>query len=274
MNLPFPNASVRADDKQEIEGAQRKYRSIPCPDDIRKLGLMGIPQTFPLTGERLSDEYIAMHLETAIQELELSGLCIYQKISRQVEDMYEGDLLTRFQPFKLLEFPVLQIESIQLMFPNALSDSPYATYTFPPEWYQFEKTKVNIVATSGTVIPSFAGAVGTSPIPFAIYGAAKYRPGCWRITYQCGFENDVLPTSVWNLVIDKTVLSLLNDIGPLLFSINSYNVGIDSVQQSVNLPGPKLFENRIDALKKRINKNFNQICDYYGCKVQTQYAGR
>jgi hypothetical protein len=188
--------------------------------------------------------------------------------------MYEGDLLTRFQPFKLTDFPVLQIESIQLMFPNATSDSPYATYTFPPEWYMFEKTKVNIVATSGTIVPSFSGAIGTSPVPFAIYGAAKYRPGCWRVTYQCGFENDVLPVAVWNLVIDKTVLSLLNDLGPLLFPVNNYSTSIDSVAQSASLPGSKLLENRLDGLRKRIRKNFMKISDYYGCMVGTQYAGR
>lgn len=274
MNQPFPQASIRADANQEIEGSQRKYRSIPSPDDVRKLGLVGIPQRFPLTNEPLTDDFIAMHLETAIQELELAGLCVYQKISRHVEDMYEGDLLTRFQPFKIADFPVLQIESIQLAFPNAISDKPYATYTLPPEWYQFERNKVNIVATSGTVIPSFSGAFGGTPIPFAIYGAANYRPGCWKITYQCGFENDVLPISVWNLIIDKTVFSLLNDIGPLMFSVNSYNVGIDSVQQSVHLPGPKLFEARVEALRKRITRNMAQISDYYGCFIKSQYAGR
>jgi hypothetical protein len=274
QNMPFPNASDRSDATQEIEGAQRQYRSIPTPDDVRKFGLVGVPKKLPLTEEPITDDILALHLETAIQELQLGGLNVYQKITRSVEDMYEADLLNRFQPFKLKEYPVLQIESISLMFPNAVTDNPYATYTFPPEWYQFEGNKVNIVATSGTVIPSFSGAVGTTPIPFAIYGAAKYRPSCWRITYQCGFENDFLPVSVWNLVIDKAVLSLLSDLGPLLFSVNTYNVGIDQVQQSVTLPGPKLLEARLDMLKKRITKNFNQIAAYYGCRIQTQYAGR
>jgi hypothetical protein len=274
QNMPFPNASSRTDATQEIEGSQRIYRPIPSPEDILQFGLVGIPKYFPLTGEPITREYVARHLEEAIQDLLLRGLCLYQRITTQVEDMYENDLINRFQPFKLNCFPVLSIESIQLMYPNSITDNPYATYTLPPEWYMFEKTRVNMVATSGTILPSFSGHQGLNPIPFTIYGSSPYRPSVWKVTYLCGFENDLVPTFVWSLVIDKTVLSILNEVGPLLFSVNNYTVGIDGVQQSANLPGPRLFDARLQSLQKKITKSTNLCFSYFGCRVQTQYAGR
>lgn len=274
-NFPFPDASDRRDLTQEIEGAQRAYRPLPSPTDVRSFGLVGIELTFPMTGQTMTDDFISLHLETAIQELEFNyNLCIKQKITTQIEDMYQGDLISRFQPFKLRNFPVLMIESIQLMYPNAISDNPYQTYTLPPEWYVFEKTKVNILATSGTVIPSYTGGQNISPMPLTSYGNQTYRPAAWRIVYQCGFENDFIPTLIWNLIIDKATLSILSDIGPLLFSVNSYNTAIDAISQSVQLAGPKLFEKRLESLEKKIKRNVNSAISYFGCRIQTQFAGR
>jgi hypothetical protein len=274
-NFPFPNASDRRDATQEIEGAQKTYRTLPSPKDVKDYGLVGLPLIFPMTGQPVTDDYISLHLETAIQELEFNyGLCVKQKITQQAEDMYQNDLLSRFQPFKLRNFPVLMIESIQIMYPTALTDNPYQTYTLPPEWYIFEKTKVNIVATSGTILPSFTGGQGISPLPFTLYGAQSYRPAAWKIVYQCGFENDFIPTLIWNIIIDKATVSLLNDLGPLLFSVNSYSVGIDSINQSAQLPGYKLFEKRLENLEKKIKRNVNSAISYFGCRIQSQFAGR
>jgi hypothetical protein len=274
VNMPYPLASDNNDLTQEIEGSQRIYRTIPSPSDVKKLGLVGVPTIFPLTSEPISDDYISLHLETAIQELEFAGLNINQKITTQMEDMYEGDMTYRFNPFTLNNFPVLEIESIKLVFPNAATETPYAEYLIPPEWYFFDGTRVSIVATSGSIFPTFNGYQGQNPIPLTLFGAQTYRPGTWRVTYLCGFEADKIPTLIYNLIIDKATVSLLNDLGPLMFSVNSYTTGVDQLTQGVTMPGPKIFESRIAMLEKRIRKNFVAAQGYYGCAIKMQFAGR
>jgi hypothetical protein len=180
----------------------------------------------------------------------------------------------RFNPFTLNNFPVLEIESIKLVFPNAATETPYAEYLIPPEWYFFDGTRVSIVATSGSIFPTFNGYQGQNPIPLTLFGAQTYRPGTWRVTYLCGFEADKIPTLIYNLIIDKATVSLLNDLGPLMFSVNSYTTGVDQLTQGVTMPGPKIFESRIAMLEKRIRKNFVAAQGYYGCAIKMQFAGR
>lgn len=274
VNIPYPLATDNNDATQEFEGSQKIYRQMPSPADVRSLGLVGIPKYFPLTNEPITDDYISLHLENAIQELGMAGLNISPRMVTQMEDSYENDMMYRFNPFSLNNFPVLEIESIRLVFPNAATETPYAEYLIPPEWYFFDGNRVSIVATSGSIFPQFNGFGGQNPIPATILGSQSYRPSTWKIVYQCGFENDKIPSLVYNLIIDKTALSLLNDISPLMFTVNSYSASIDQIGQTVNMPGPKLLESRMKMLEKRIRKNFISIQSYYGCSLKMQFAGR
>lgn len=270
---PYPkNSNVAQDGNLEIEGNFIRFKPMVQPSDVLKFGLVGIPKRFPLTNEPITEEYIANHLEASISELEMMGLILSAAIFHHVDDLYDGGLgSNRFFPTMLKKYPVREIITIGLRYPNAQKDNPSLIYEIPADWITFENNKVNVIATTGFLAPHLVQGAGNIPLVNMFH--SSYKPSGYRIDYKAGFEQDQLPVIVWQLIIDMTTVAILTEIGPLLFSNTGISVGIDGVTQSAQLPGPKIFEARILSLMKKIEKNRNLIASYYGAAIDMEFLG-
>jgi hypothetical protein len=255
----------------EVEGAFLRFKPMVTPSDVLRYGLIGIPKIFPLTGERIDEDLISAYLASAIANVEMTGLIISPILTHHVDDWHETMFTDRYFPILVNKYPVTAVESIILTYPNATSPNPKTIYTIPKDWITWERNKINVIAAGGILAPQQLG--GSANIPIAMWTRADYRPSAFRVTYQAGFENDKLPMNVWSLLIDMATYDLLSDIGPLLFPTSSISVGIDNVQQSSSLPGPKLFEGRLMLLKDKIAKAKATISAYYGQTASLQFAG-
>lgn len=268
----YPTWSETTDTtKLEIEGQFRRFKPMVTPSDILRYGLIGIPKRFPLTGEEITEDYVGNHMSSAIAEIEMSGLIISPILTHHIDDWHEAMFTDRYFPIIVNKYPVTAVESIVLTFPNATTPRPNTIYTIPEEWITWERNKINVIATGGILAPVQLG--GSANIPLAMWTNRDYRPSAFKVTYQAGFENDKLPANVWQLIIDKATYSLLMEIGPLLFPNSSINVGIDGVQQSSGLPGPKLFEGRLNMLRDKIQKNYATIVAFFGQTINMQFSG-
>jgi|GEM_PF-2827534 len=270
---PYPkNTSVAQDGNLEIEGNFVRFKPMVQPADILKFGLVGIPKVFPMTNEPITEEYIANHLEASVAELEMMGLILSASIFHHIDDLMSGGMgTTRFFPTLLKKYPVREIITISLRYPNAQTSNPTLLYTIPAHWITFENNKVNVIATTGFLGPNLVQ--GSGNIPLVNMFHSGYKPSGYRIDYKAGFEQDQLPVILWQLLVDMTTFAILTEIGPLLFFSTGISVGIDGVAQSAQLPGPKIFEARISALMKKIEKSRNLIASYYGVSIDMEFLG-
>jgi hypothetical protein len=273
INNPYPRwANVDDDANIEINGGFTRFKTMVTPMDVVKFGLVGVPKVFPMTGEPITEEYIAHHLEAAVAKLEMQGLMLSPVIFSHVDDFTDSGLAgTRFFPVILKKFPLRTVESVKLLFPNATRANPQMEYTIPDTWLSWEQNKLNIIATTGILAPSQIG--NNTGVPLYSMMFNGYRPNAFRVTYKAGFDQDKLPALLWKLLVDMTVYDVLNDIGPLLFPSTGINVQQDSVSQSAQLPGPRIFELRMSVLDKEIQRNKQLIMGYYGMQFAMEFAG-
>jgi len=268
----FPLGSQTTDlNHLEIDSGFLRFRHYPTPEDVINIGLIGFPKEFPLTGERITKEYVSMHLAAAIANVEMSGLIINPIISSKQEDYHDGMFHQKYFPVMVDKFPVLDVESIILIFPHSTTDQPMLTFTIPKTWISWDRNKVNVIASTGLLAPQMTGSTYNAPL--AIWTNNSYRPNSFTVTWKAGFEQDKLPYNLWKLLVDMAAYSILNDIGPLMFPLGSMSVSIDNVSQGSQSPGPTLLLQRLKTLKEQIDKTYNTIMAYYGQTMNISFAG-
>lgn len=255
----------------EIDSGFLRFHRYPTPKDVLDIGLIGFPKVFPLTGEEITPEFVSTHLAAAIANIEMSGLIINQVTRSKQEDYHDGMFMQKYFPILVDFFPVVDVESIILMFPHTTMDTPMLRYEIPKTWISWDRNKINIIASTGLLAPQMTGSVYNAPL--AIWTNNSYRPNAFTVTWKAGFEPDKLPYNIWKLLVDMAAYSILNDIGPLMFPLGSMNVSIDNVSQGSQSPGPTLLLQRLKILQEQINKTTNLVMAYYGQTMNISFAG-
>jgi hypothetical protein len=255
----------------ELDSGFLRFKTYPTPEEVLTIGMRGIPKHFPLTGEVIDSEYVSTFLASAIADLEMLGLTINPIIKTHNEDFHDQQFTKNYLPIVVPSVPILDVESVNLIYPHVNSDSPMHSFTIPKGWITWEKSKINILATTGVLAPTMLNST-SSPV-LAVWTSAVYRPNSMCVVYQAGFPPDKLPFNLWKLLIDKTVYSLLIDIGPLLLPVQSMSVGIDGVSQSASTPGASLLDMRIRNLKAQIDSATRKILGYYGISLKIGFVG-
>lgn len=271
---PYPkNTIVEEGEELEIEANFVRFRTMVTPKDVREIGLVGVPKVFPLTGEELSDDFVSLHLQNAIAELEMQGMIMSPAIFHHIDDLHgQGLTGVDFFPTLLKRWPVRDVISIELRYPNAQKDNPQLMYRIPDEWITFENNKVNVIATTGFLTPNLVS--GSANIPLVNLFQMGYKPSGYRVNYRAGFDQDRIPVLAWNLIVDMATVNILSEIAPAMFSPTGSNVGIDGVSQGVQLPGPKIFDGRIKALQEKIKRNRELLKGYYGASILMEFNGQ
>ena len=270
----FPNGSQTQDTTTlEIDSGFLRFKRYPTPDDIFKIGLIGFPKIFPLTGEEISSEYVSNHLAAAIANVEMSGLIINPIIASKQEDYHDGMFIQKYFPVLVDKFPVVAVESVILMYPHSTMNNSDAmmAFTIPKKWISWDRNKINIIASTGMLSPQMSGTGYNAPM--AMWATNSYRPNAFTVTWKAGFEPDKLPYNVWKMLVDMATYTILSDIGPMMFPLGSMSVSIDNVGQSSQSPGPSILVQRLKVLQENINKTYATILAYYGQTMNISFAG-
>lgn len=255
----------------EIDSNFIRFHTYPTPKEVYEIGLLGLPKTFPLTGEKITVDYVTSMLVNAINSIEMEGLIISPITTTKQEDFHDGHFINRYFAFIVDKYPVIDVESVILLYPHTSTATPMMKYIIPRDWITFDRNKINVVASTGLLAPT---QLGMSPNPvLAMWSNTSWRPNSVTITYKAGFEADKIPYILWKLLIDIATYDILADVGPMLFPVTAMNVGIDSVSQSSQLPGPRVLTEKMELLSKRIAKNKAIIKGYFGQSVNMEFAG-
>jgi hypothetical protein len=271
---PYPEyTETQPNEYLEINDGFLRFHTLPTPDEVLKVGLLGVPKRFPMTGEMITPEYVSDVLAAAISEVEMTGLIINPIICTKQEDFHDGMLVNNFFPIQVNKYPVLDVESVIFVFPHTttVDANRMLRYIVPKNWISWDKCKINVIASTGPLLPQMTGTQYNSPL--ALWTNTSYRPNAYTVTWQAGFEADKLPYGVWKYLIDLTAYNILMDVGPLLFPISGMSVGIDGLSQTSQFPAHKLLEGRLQALEKRILNSRNAIRSYYGQRMNISFMG-
>lgn len=274
INTPYPERVETASSTNlEIEAGFLRFKTYPTPADVFRVGLLGIPKHFPLTGEPITEEFVMDVLAATIADIEMTGLIISPVIFNKQEDFHDGMLIQNFFPIQVNKYPVLDVESVEFIFPHATlpPEQRMLRYSVPKHWISWDKCKVNVIASTGPLLPQMTGTQYNTPL--ALWTNTNYRPNAYIVTWQAGFEADKLPYNVWKLIIDMTAYNILTGIGPLLFPMQGMSVGIDNLSQSAQYPGPRLLDSMLAALADRIKRGMNTVQSYYGQRIHMSFAG-
>jgi hypothetical protein len=283
-----------SEDGLSFEGAQKRFRSMPTPEEVFRFSLLGLPKTLTLTNEVLIPEDCSIFLENAITEIEMSTSMNITPVDHyQSTDFVDGMFESNFLGTKLDRWPATKINSLQLKYPHTqtVSTPPgtqapnpepgvnraYQTYTIPSGWIALRRNRFNVVAAFGAVtVNTDNSAIAQAGGIFSYitgFGRGAYQPAMIECWYTAGFEPDKLPNSVHDLIVTLASIRFLEQIFPTLVPYQSVTVSIDGVSQSANINLPQLIMKRIEMLKEQYERKLIAINKVFGKTLKMAFIG-
>lgn len=285
---------LTSEDGLSFEGALKRFKTMPTPDDVFKKAMLGLPKNLTMTNEMLTSEDCASHLESAITEIEMSTCMNLSPVDHfQSFDYIEGNFEANFSGQKLERWPATRVNRMMLKFPhtqtiavvpgddtiNLPTGAPHAyqTYTIPKSWVSLRRNKINVVAAFGAVtVQTDQTAVDNAGGIFSYitgFGRGAYQPAMIEVWYTAGFEPDKLPATVYDLIVTLACVRFLEDIFPTLVPYQSVSVTIDGVSQSANINLPSLIMKRIEFLQAQYAKKIAAINQNFGRTIKLAFIG-
>jgi hypothetical protein len=283
------------DDGLSYEGATKRFKTMPTPEDVFRKAMLGLPKRLPMSNEILVPDDAIPFLEAAITEIEMSmNMNITPVDHYQSFDYIDGMFESNFFGMKMERWPTTKVNYIQLKFPhtqtlsvvpgqdpiqNVPPNTPraYQTYTIPPGWVALRRNKVNVVAAFGAVsVHTDTGAIANAGGIFSYitgFGRGSYQPAMIEVSYTAGFEPDKLPSTVYDLIVTLASLRMLEDLFPVLLPYNSVSVSIDGVSQNASINLAQMIMKRIDLLKEQYELKKAAINANFGKTIKLSFLG-
>lgn len=287
---------ITSEDGLSYEGAMRRFKAFPTPDDVFRKALLGLPKKLPMSHEELVVDDCAPFLESAITEIEMSmNMNVTPVDHYQHFDYIDGMFESNFFGMNLERWPATKINRLMLKYPHAMTRSvipgqdpsstpnpsglsnAYQTYSIPPGWIYLKRNKINVVAAFGAVtVSTDASAVANAGGIFSYitgFGRGSYQPGMIECWYSAGFPVDKLPATVWDLIVTLATIRFLEDIFAVLLPYSSVNVSIDGVSQSASLNLAQMLLQRMQFLKDQYEKKKAAINANFGKTLKMSFIG-
>ncbi len=256
---------VWARDGEDSTGSFDRFKPLPTPTDLKAHALFGIPLKSALTGETLSDEAITHYIDASISEIEHElDLYITPVTFDEKHDYSKHEFTWSYNYLKLNHPNVISVEKVELTFSNTDDVAGFVQFPLEHVHLQPQEGVIQLVPAFGTSLSGFllSAFSGTQFHALRAIGLNNF-PGGVRIRYRSGFEKDMIPATVVELIENMAAYKLLTFIGPLIFPHNSIGVSMDGVSQSVGTAGPQFLANRIKDLDNIITKQKEAIKSYY-----------
>jgi hypothetical protein len=237
-----------------------RYEYVCTIQELKDIYLYGLDDALSNdAGVPIPDYVYAHYIRSAIAKFE-------QKTSTRVtptyfeehHDYFQEDAET-FYSFWTDEFPVIQVQSIELTLPGATAQA------FPEEWLRLEKLPGQI-----HMIP------GPGPTPFTglrnrlISGlrSNKFLPQAFLIKYFAGFGPGELPANIKNIIGLEASYGPLNIGGDLLggAGIASQTISLDGLSTTFNTTSSSTsagFGARIIQYTKELKDQYPEVTRYF-----------
>jgi len=283
-----------AEDGLGFEGAVKRFKTFPTPEDVFKKALLGLPKRLPMSNEELVPDDAAPFLESAITEIEMSTCMNLSPVDHfQSFDYVAGMFESNFFGMNLERWPATRVNRLMLKYPHTQTvavipgqdpqnnppgvSNSYQTYTIPPGWIALRRGKLNVVAAFGAVtVHTDASAVANAGGIFSYitgFGRGAFQPAMIEAWYTAGYQQDKLPANVWDLIVTLATIRFLEDVFSVLLPYNSVNVSIDGVSQSAGMNLSQMILQRLQLLKDQYAQKKAAINNNFGKTMKFSFIG-
>jgi hypothetical protein len=249
------------------EGEPGFTRSGPLLDvqRFRDEYLFGVPMKSPLTGQEISEATLKQFIRKGIADFETSVRIPVSPVRLEDRVDYERADDIQFGTKRLRKWPLLKVEKFQALYPGRAEGQEV---NFPTQWVEADEIgMLRIIPRSGTDVQLNINFVSTSGYQGISVGPFKNWPNMWHITYIAGFANDKVPDAVNDLIGILAAIKFLSQMGPAVFPMNSYSIGIDGLSQGTGNAGPQWLAGRIADLQAQAEKLTAQLRAHFGTDV-------
>jgi hypothetical protein len=260
----FPPAGS---DGNDIEPGFLRFLPLPTAQTVKENYMFGVPLTSPVTKQTLSDNVIEKAIVKAISEIEHElKLFISPVTIKQERHNYSWtDFYHSFAWIQLNHRPILEIQKMEVSIPSAFDAENLVEW--PTAWIktyrEYGTLQLVPLAGSGSVLITQISS-GVS-FPIRMFNADNF-PQFWAVTYRVGFENDMIPAMIVDLIEVTAAIKMLSLLGPVLFPYNSYSLNADGLGQSVSTPGPQWLASRVRDLTEQRQALMDAARSYYELK--------
>lgn len=233
-------------------------------DKLKFRFLKGISLVSPVTKEKITDNEFKDYINRAVSQVEIELGMVITPTQFTHRLPFDRNL---YESWCHLEIPQKPIQRVQKL---VIQGADLQTlYTIPPRWIEtghFQKGIINIVPLSPAFSAvSFTSSVSGNGVAFLTFiGQLGWIPAYWTIEYVAGFCEDKVPLFINELIGVQAALDTLSQLAAMNAKNTGYSIGIDAMSQSVNTPGPGIFQIRVGELMEKKKTLLHRIKKMYG----------
>lgn len=259
-----------------FEGSMKIYETFPTPQDLIDYGLKGLPKRYPLTGEPITVKDVERYVTSAVSEVQMDlGCDIMPTQHWQSFDFVDGMFSSNFTGLKLSRWPATKVLNVRFKFAHTQTNTPFQSYTLPAAWIALRRNRITVAPSYGGMIVQQTADTNAAGVFQYITGFARgaYHPAMIEAQYVAGFDHDMFPAILKDLILTVATIRMLTDIGPKLFPYQSASVSLDGISQSASLPGPAYLLQTIEALKLKRAELTASFTKYFGRTLKMAFVG-
>jgi hypothetical protein len=259
-----------------FEGSVKIYDTFPTPQDLIEYGLKGLPKRYPLTGEPITVKDVERYLTSAISEVQMDlGCDVCQVEHWQSADFVDGMFTSNFTGIKLGRWPATKVLNVRFKFAHTQTNTPFQSYTIPASWVALRRNRITIAPSYGGMIVQQTADTNAAGVFQYITGFARgnYHPAMIEVQYVSGFDQDMFPAILKDLILTVATIRMLPHLGPKLFPYQSASVSLDGISQSASLPGPAFLLQTIEAEKLKRVELTASFTKYFGRTIKMSFIG-
>lgn len=236
-----------------VETSWDDAQPLITPEELRELHLFGIPlYSFlknPETGkpDKITDTLLKKYIVEAVALAEMETKLEFFPRKHQERKAYDQQEQNSFGFSMLRHRPVQSVQSLAIV-----SSDGVTVWSVPLVWLdtgllhngQLNLLPFAVSAQAGITIPV------TSPVGMGLLPSLfrfSWVPQLWTCEYTTGFRDNQLPRVVNQLVGVVAAMEVLSMLATTRI-VNSSSLGIDGLSTSVSLPGPQVYNERLQLL--------------------------
>ena len=259
-NVPYPTPGIPIVAPTTELGAPTpnfQNSTIVTPTDLKSRFLYGINLT-AANGDTMSNDAIQFHLDAATSWLEqYLQIDIRPRYWPEERKDYQRGEYTNWAFFRLNHFPINQIYTVQVIYPDTGS-----VVNLPLQWVQTDMEGltgvVNLIPGVNSM-SSFIIGYGNSILPL-VFSTADFLPNLFKFSYSSGFPANKVPEEIISVICKKAVIDILVQIS------NSF-LPTGAIEQQIGLDGtfervttiPFIFEKQIELYRKQLQEEVSQL---------------
>ena len=211
-----------------------KVGPLVTPEQLKNVYLTGLNITDPTTGEPLPDETYQTFINNAVAMLETELDLSITEVNGYVENRdYRINDYADFGYMQLNNYPIIEIEKMELTYLVDANDDPIVVFQIPDPWLRIQRHDGLLRLLPNNRVPGNlqVGATGFFPEILRVQNV----PHVWRVTYSYGFKDGCIPTMINAVIAKLAAIQALIVGGNLIIGagIAASSITVDGMSQMI-----------------------------------------